>query len=460
MTDFSSSWSLSIPARTGKTRPTTVITRKTVRNNASSGSGWLSSLSSAMRSSFSPRADERTPEIELKTEVSEDVGLEDGSMTGRESEKERLLASSPVTGSGSHSTDEKEKPGGVPSRMLLSGSTSGDDSMKSKAIRLVGCFLGLQASYIIWGLVQERMVTKAYGEGADAEFFPSSAFLVFGNRALALVVSATIVYWPWSNRSNTDAVVPQGLKAPLWQYAPASLSNILSSWAQYEALKYVSFPTQVLSKSSKIIPVMLVGRLLHRRSYSWAEYVDAALITLGVTIFSLNEKKPKAGHDGGADSTLGYILLAMYLMCDSFTSQWQDKVFKKFHVSQFQMMLGVNLCSIIFTGASLLQTGQGASSLAFMIRHPDAAQHVFILSLCSASGQLFIFYTIKQFGAIVFTIMMTIRQMLSMILSCALFAHPLAWQSFIGALLCFGTIALRIKRNLQWKQRATSGTGS
>jgi hypothetical protein len=29
------------------------------------------------------------------------------------------------------------------------------------------------------------------------------------------------------------------------QFAPSSLSNILSSWAQYEALKYVSFPTQV-----------------------------------------------------------------------------------------------------------------------------------------------------------------------------------------------------------------------
>lgn len=32
----------------------------------------------------------------------------------------------------------------------------------------------------------------------------------------------------------------------------------------------------------------------------------------------------------GADTAVGYLLLAMYLTCDSFTSQWQDKVFKKF----------------------------------------------------------------------------------------------------------------------------------
>jgi hypothetical protein len=51
----------------------------------------------------------------------------------------------------------------------------------------------------------------------------------------------------------------------------------------------------VLSKSGKIIPVMLVGKLLHNRTYPWMEYAEAALITFGVTLFSLNEKKPKPG---------------------------------------------------------------------------------------------------------------------------------------------------------------------
>ena len=35
---------------------------------------------------------------------------------------------------------------------------------------------------------------------------------------------------------------------------------------------------------------------------------------------------------GGSDSLLGVLLLCMYLTCDSFTSQWQDKVFKKYQV--------------------------------------------------------------------------------------------------------------------------------
>ena len=39
--------------------------------------------------------------------------------------------------------------------------------------------------------------------------------------------------------------------APLYKFAFSSVSNIVSSVSQYEALKYVSFPTQVIIVSSK-----------------------------------------------------------------------------------------------------------------------------------------------------------------------------------------------------------------
>ncbi len=34
-------------------------------------------------------------------------------------------------------------------------------------------------------------------------------------------------------------------RAPLYKYSYCSFSNIISSWCQYEALKFISFPTQV-----------------------------------------------------------------------------------------------------------------------------------------------------------------------------------------------------------------------
>ncbi|CAN0387747.1 unnamed protein product, partial [Discosporangium mesarthrocarpum] len=172
----------------------------------------------------------------------------------------------------------------------------------------------------------------------------------------------------------------------------------------------------VVSKSCKVIPVMLVGKFLHGKAYPWVEYLEALAITLGVSMFSLSES---AGGDDEDRHTevLGLLLVAMYLTCDSFTSQWQDHVFKKHHINQYQMMFGVNCFSVVFTMVSLLRSQKLMVCLDFLRDHPDARMHIATLSFTSATGQLFIFYTIKRFGPIVFTIIMTTRQMLSMTVS-------------------------------------------
>ncbi|KAG8172270.1 hypothetical protein JTE90_025659 [Oedothorax gibbosus] len=67
----------------------------------------------------------------------------------------------------------------------------------------------------------------------------------------------------------------------------------MSSWFQYEALKYVSFPTQVLSKASKIIPVMIMSKIISKKSYKYHEYATAVVISIGTGIFLLSGEKVK-----------------------------------------------------------------------------------------------------------------------------------------------------------------------
>lgn len=118
-----------------------------------------------------------------------------------------------------------------------------------RSTKLVLAFIGLQVSYVTWGVVQEQLMNNEYKPGR----FQSSTFCVFGNRFLALFVSFGIVL---AKKFGSSKPLKE---APYYWYAPSSISNSVSSWAQYEALKYVSFPTQVLSKSCKIIPVMIVS---------------------------------------------------------------------------------------------------------------------------------------------------------------------------------------------------------
>ena len=84
------------------------------------------------------------------------------------------------------------------------------------------CFFGLQVSYLTWGFVQEKVMTKEYTTGK----FPSATFCVFSNRVLAIVVAMAAM-----------CIQHRSLKipAPFYAFAPCSISDTLSSYGQYEA---------------------------------------------------------------------------------------------------------------------------------------------------------------------------------------------------------------------------------
>ena len=80
------------------------------------------------------------------------------------------------------------------------------------------------------------------------------------------------------------------------------------------------------------------------------------------------------------------------------------------------------------------------AALAFVQRHPECLRGIFVLSLASTLGQLFILYTIREFGSLTFATIMTSRQFLSILLSCVLFMHPLSGPQWVGTAAVFGAL--------------------
>lgn len=316
-----------------------------------------------------------------------------------------------------------------------------------QAAKFVICFCGLQASYLTWGYMQELIMTSNFNptDQAPSGKFPSAAFCVFSNRFLAVIVAAIAV------RIKHGSVYANNV-APLWAFTPCALSNTMSSWSQYASLKWVSFPVQTVFKSSKIIPVMMMGKLLKGTTYPYSQYVEAVLITVGVAIFSIASKEPK---EGKSTEIIGLLFLLMYIFFDSFTAQWQDKVYKQYgksNVDPYQMMLGVNSSAICITTAGLIVTGDFPIVYEFLLANPVVLRYNIITAITSASGQLFIFYTIKEFGPIVFTIMMTTRQMISICISAVAFRHAISPKAIVGAVIVFSVIFYQIRR--KYKARA------
>jgi len=321
------------------------------------------------------------------------------------------------------------------------GSDSIEGPLSYKTMQeFAACFFGLQISYLIWGIMQEMIMNTKYTPTPlnPSGMFPSATFCVFSNRFLAIIAAAIIC---WTKHGTVQS------NAPLTYFTPCALSNTISSWCQYQALSFVSFSLQTLFKATKVIPVMIMGKVLKGSLYSVVEYVEALCITGGVALFSIAAK-----HSSKAEGNFemkGFILLTMYVLADSFTSQWQSKIFRDYgKIDPYHMMYGVNVSSIIITTVALIGSGEIPKIIEFLVHNPAALWYNILTAITSTTGQIAIFYTIKRFGPIVFTIIMTTRQMISIIISTILFGHSMTTKGIIGALIVFTAIFHSIRRQM------------
>ena len=101
---------------------------------------------------------------------------------------------------------------------------------------------------------------------------------------------------------------------------------------------------------------------------------------------------------------------------------------------------------------ALVFSGELPEIVEFLAYNPKALYYNIITAICSTTGQFAIFYTIKRFGPDVFTVIMTTRQMLSIVVSNYLFNHTMAAQSYVGAAIVFGVISYSIYRKIKDKQ--------
>ena len=348
---------------------------------------------------------------------------------------------------------------GSPQKNVTSSLTTGSNSnMNSvfadnpefyqQAGKFTFAFTGLLISYLTWGYMQELIMTSEFKptKSSPDGKFPSAAFCVFSNRFLAIIVAIICV------KLKHGSVFDNNI-APLKAFTPCALSNTLSSWSQYASLRYVSFPVQTVFKSSKIIPVMIMGKFLKGTIYTRSQYLEALFITIGVAIFSVFAQESKR-ENGTEIQGLAYMLC--YIIFDCFTSQWQDKIYVTYgrqNVDPFQMMLGVNCSAIVITTAGLLLSGDFPKVWEFFLVNPDVLVYNIITAITSASGQLCIFYTIKEFGPIVFTIIMTVRQMISICISAYKFGHHIQAKALCGAIIVFGVLFYQIRRKFLAKQK-------
>ncbi|KAI3911767.1 hypothetical protein MKW92_012301 [Papaver armeniacum] len=321
----------------------------------------------------------------------------------------------------------------------------------SRVMVLCFCIAGIWSAYITQGVLQETLSTKRFGP--DGERFEHLSFLNLAQNVVCLVWSF-IMLKLWSGSSSGGA--------PWWSYWSAGITNTIGPAMGIEALKYISYPAQVLAKSSKMIPVMLMGTLVYGIKYTLPEYVCTFLVAGGVSVFALAKTSSKTINKlAHPNAPLGYGLCFLNLTFDGFTNATQDSITSRYpKTSAWDIMLGMNLWGTIYNLVYMfgLPYGSGFETYQFCLKHPEAAWDIFLFCLCGAVGQNFIFLTISRFGSLANTTITTTRKFVSIVVSSLVTGNPLSGKQWGSVMMVFSGLSYQIYlkwRKMQKKKKTT-----
>lgn len=218
-------------------------------------------------------------------------------------------------------------------------------------------------------------------------------------------------------------------------YASSSLTYLLAMVSSNMALRWVPYPTQVVAKAAKPIPVMILGVFLGKKSYSMQKYLFVLLIVIGVVLFMYKEGKTSKTTTDSVG--LGELLLFLSLSMDGLTGAIQERLRASSKPSAQHMMLAMNYWSTLILGVALILTGEGREFLDFSFRHPDLFIHLAALAFTGAIGQLFIFMMVAHFGPLPCSIVTTTRKFFTVLFSVIFFGNLITGRQWLGTILVF-----------------------
>ena len=311
-------------------------------------------------------------------------------------------------------------------------------------LRLFVCIVGIYGCFLTWGILQERISTIKYvsvlkGETITAKF---RFFLVLNG--LQALIASSVAYTALCLQGRQhelhfrDVLKNHSLS---WAYLRLSACACIASPFGYAALQHITYPTMILGKSCKLLPVMLVSVLLYGKRYPLSKYLAVGLITFGVSVFALFEKDSgKASHKGTqSDSLFGIFLLLINLFIDGSINTWQDDLFKRYRVRSQHVMFFMNLISatllfsfLAVTAVAVPESSELLRFIPFIRTHPKATLDMLSFGLLGSLGQLFIFHTIEHFGSVVLVTITVTRKLMTMLVSLVWFGHHVRPEQMLG----------------------------
>ena len=136
-----------------------------------------------------------------------------------------------------------------------------------------------------------------------------------------------------------------------------ALSNI--------SCQFLNYPTQLMFKSCKLIPVMIVGVLFLNKKYGWLEYLAMINLTIGMIIFSVGDSLVSTTFP-----FTGVVIILLALLADALIGNVQEACMNKYLSSTAEMIFyskGIGSIILFFV---LVVSGDLIDSVVFCFNNP------------------------------------------------------------------------------------------
>ncbi|XP_057498371.1 UDP-galactose/UDP-glucose transporter 4-like [Actinidia eriantha] len=222
------------------------------------------------------------------------------------------------------------------------------------------------------------------------------------------------------------------------------------------SLAFLNYPAQLMFKSTKVLPVMIMGAFIPglRRKYPPHEYVSALLLVVGLILFTLADAQTSPNF-----SVIGVVMVSGALVMDAFLGNLQEAIFTMNpETTQTEMLFCSTLVGMPFLIPPMIMTGEFFKAWNSCYQHPYVYGVLIFEAMATFVGQVSVLSLIAIFGAATTAMVTTARKAVTLLLSYLIFTKPLTEQHGTGLLLITMGIVMKLLPDNKSPKRAPTSS--
>ncbi|CAH2242750.1 adenosine 3'-phospho 5'-phosphosulfate transporter 2 [Pararge aegeria] len=230
---------------------------------------------------------------------------------------------------------------------------------------------------------------------------------------------------------------PAKRKVPIRTYAILAALTLGTMAFSNLALSYLNYPTQLIFKSCKLIPVMIGSIIILGKRYGLLDYVAAVIMCIGLTMFTLADSETSPNFN-----IIGVLVISLALLCDAIIGNLQEKAMKQFHATNNEVVFYSYLIACFYLLVITCFSGVLTDGFVYCAQNPSTMYlNIFLLSVSGYMGLQAVLTLVRICGATVAVTVTTMRKALSIVISFLLFSKPFvfqyAWSGMLVALAIY-----------------------